>query len=71
MGAQWLRQREQECSSSTLEENRTNGRENWLKLRYLHARENSQDPQDRSAERDQEAKPKDLLESPDKGLDTI
>jgi hypothetical protein len=32
-------------------------------------RENSRDPQDRSAERDQEAKPKDLSESPDKGLD--
>jgi hypothetical protein len=28
-----------------------------------------EDPQDRSAERDQEAKPKDLSESPDKGLD--
>jgi hypothetical protein len=66
---EWLRQREQKGSSPTLEENRAKGREDWLKLRSQHTRENSRDPQDRSAERDQEAKPKDLSESPDKGLD--
>ena len=63
---EWLRQREQKGSSPTLEEIRAKGREDWLKLR--NTPENSRDPQDRSAEKDQEAKPKDLSESPDKGL---
>jgi hypothetical protein len=66
---EWLRQREQKGSSPTLEEIRAKGREDWLKLRNQHTPENSRDTQDRSAERDQEAKPKDLSESPDKGLD--
>src|SRR5258708_30061227 len=66
---EWLRQREQKGSTPTLEEIRAKGREDWLKLRNQHTSENSQDPQDRSAERDQKAKPKDLFESPDKGLD--
>jgi len=66
---EWLRQRERKGSSPTLEEIRAKGREDWLKLRNEHTPENSQDPQDRSAERDQEAKAKDLSESPDKGLD--
>ena len=66
---EWLRQREQKGSTPTLEEIRAKGREDWLKLRNEHTPENSQDPQDRSADRDQEAKPKDLSESPDKGLD--
>ena len=64
---EWLRQREQKGSSPTLEEIRAKGREDWLKLR--NTPENSRDPQDRSAERDQEAKPKDVSESQDKGLD--
>jgi hypothetical protein len=66
---EWSRQREQKGSSPTLEEIRAKGREDWLKLRDQHTRENSRDPKDRSAERDQEAKPKDLSESPDKGLE--
>ena len=66
---EWLRQREQKGSSPTLEEIRAKGREDWLKLRNQHTPENSRDPQDRSAERDQEAKPKDLSENPDKGLE--
>jgi hypothetical protein len=66
---EWLRQREQKGSSSTLEEIRAQGREDWLKMRNQNTPENSRDPQDRSAERDQEAKPKDLSEGPDKGLD--
>ena len=51
------------------EEIRAKGREDWLRLRRQHTQENSRDPQDHSAERDQEAKPKDLSESPDKRLD--
>jgi hypothetical protein len=35
----------------------------------IETQENSRDPQDHSAERDQEAKPKDLSGSADKGLD--
>jgi hypothetical protein len=66
---EWLRQRQQKGSSPTLEEIRAKGREDWLKLRHQNAQENSRDPQDRSAEKDQEAKPKDLSESQDKGLD--
>jgi hypothetical protein len=66
---EWSRQREQKGSSPTLEEIRAKGREDWLKLRNQHTPENSGDPQDRSADRDQEAKPTDLSESPDKGLD--
>jgi hypothetical protein len=66
---EWSRQREQRGSSPTLEEIRAKGREDWLKLRNQHTRENSRDPQDRSTERDQEAKSKDLPESADKGLD--
>jgi hypothetical protein len=66
---EWLRQREQKGSSPTLEEIRAKGREDWLRLRNQHTPENSRDPQDRSAERDQEAKPKDLSENADKGLD--
>jgi hypothetical protein len=65
----WLRQREQKGSSLTLEEIRAKGREDWLKLRHQHTQENSRDPQDRSADRDKEAKPKDLSGSPDKGVD--
>jgi hypothetical protein len=66
---EWLRQREQKGSSPTLEEIRAQGREDWLKMRNQNTPENSRDPQDRSAERDQEAKSKDLSESRDKGLD--
>jgi hypothetical protein len=64
----WLREREQKGSSLTLEEIRAKGREDRLKLRQ-HTRENSRDPQDRSAEKDQDARPKDLSGRPDKGLD--
>jgi hypothetical protein len=56
-------------SSLTLEEIRAKGREDWLKLRQQQTRENSRDPQDRSADRDQDARPDDLSGSPDKGLD--
>ncbi len=66
---EWLRQREQKGSSPTLEEIRAKGREDWLKLRNQHTPENFRDPQDRSAEKDQEAKPKDFSGSPNKGLD--
>jgi hypothetical protein len=65
----WLWQQEQQGSSPTLEELRAKGREDWLKLREQQTRENSRDPQDRSAERDQDAEPKDLPGRPDKGLD--
>jgi hypothetical protein len=65
----WARQREQKGSTLTLEEIRAKSREDWLKSRHQHTRETSRDPQDRSAERGQEAKPKDLSEGPDKGLD--
>jgi hypothetical protein len=66
---EWLRQREQKGSSPTLDEIRAKGREDWLKLRRQHTPENSRDPLDRSAETDQEANPRDLSESADKGLD--
>jgi len=65
----WLRQREKKGSQPTLEELRAKGREDWLKLRQYRTRESSRELQDRSAERDQDAKPKDLPASPDKGLD--
>jgi hypothetical protein len=65
----WLWQQEQQGSSPTLEGLRAKGREDWLKLREQQTRENSRDPQDRSAERDQDAEPKDLPGRPDKGLD--
>jgi len=65
-----LRQREQKGSSLTLEGIRAKGREDWLKLQQQqHTRENSRDPQDRSAEKDQDATPSDLSGSRDKGLD--
>jgi hypothetical protein len=66
---EWLRQREKKGSSPTLEEIRAKGREDWLKMRNQNTPENSRDPQDRSAEKDQETKPKDLSENLDKGLD--
>jgi hypothetical protein len=66
---EWLRQREQKGSSPTLEEIRAKGREDWLKLRQQRTQQSSRDPNDRSAEKDQEAKPKDLSGTPDKGLD--
>jgi|SRR5665213_46819 len=65
----WLRQREKKGSSLTLEEIRGKGREDWSKLPQQHTRENSRDPQDRSAERDQDARTKDLPEGSAKGLD--
>jgi hypothetical protein len=63
---EWLRQQEQKGSSPTLEEIRAKGREDWVKMRNQNTPENSSD---RSAERDQEAKPKDSSENLDKGLD--
>jgi hypothetical protein len=65
---QWLRQREKKGSSPTLEELRAKGREDWVKSRE-QTRENSRDPQDRSAERNQDTEPKDLSRRRDKGLD--
>ena len=64
----WLKHREQEGSSPTLEEMRAKGREDWRELRQQQTRENSGDLQDRSAEKDQDAKPDDVSGSPEKGL---
>jgi hypothetical protein len=66
---EWLRQREQKGSSPTLEEIRAKGREDWLKLRQQRTQQSSRDPNDRSAEKDLEAKPRDLSGTPDKELD--
>jgi hypothetical protein len=65
----WLRQREQKGSSPTLEEIRAKGREDWLELRQQRTQASSRDSNNRSAEKDQEEKPKDLSGTPDKGLD--
>jgi hypothetical protein len=65
----WVRQREQKGSTPTVEEIQAKGREDWLKSRQHQTGENSRGPQDRSAERDQEAKPRDLSGGPDKGMD--
>lgn len=65
----WLKQREQKGSSPTLEEMRAKGREDWLDLRQQRTRENSGDLQDRSAEKDQDARPNHVSGSPEKGLD--
>ena len=64
----WSKQRQQKGSEETLEELRAQGREDWLKLRQQQTREKSQDPPDRSAEKDQDAKPDDVSGSPEKGL---
>jgi len=65
----WLKQRQQKGSAETLEELRAKGREDWLKLRQLQTRDNSRDHPDRSAEKDQDAKPDHLPGRLDKGLD--
>jgi hypothetical protein len=65
----WLKQRQQKGSAETLEELRAKGREDWLKLRQQQTREDSLDPPDRSAEKDQDAKPDHLPGRLDKGLD--
>ena len=65
----WLKQRQQKGSALTLEELRANGREDWLKLRQQQTPENSPDSADRSAEKDQDAKPDHLSGRLDKGLD--
>lgn len=65
----WLKQRQQKGSAVTLEELRAKGREGWLELRQQQTRENSRDPPDRSAEKDQDAKPDHLPRRLDKGLD--
>jgi hypothetical protein len=65
----WLKQRQQKGSKETLEELRAQGREDWLKLRQQKMRENSQDPPERSAEMEQDAKPDHLSGHLDKGLD--
>jgi hypothetical protein len=64
-----LKQRQQKGSAVTLEELRAKGREDWLKLRQQQTREDSLDPPDRSAEKDQDAKPDHLPGRLDKGLD--
>ena len=64
----WSKQRKQKGSEETLEELRAQGREEWLKLRQQQTREKSRDPPDRSAEKDQDAKPDDVSGSPEKGL---
>ena len=65
----WLKQRQQKGSTETLEELRAKGREDWLKLRQQQARENSREPPDRPAEKDQDAKKEHLPGRLDKGLD--
>jgi hypothetical protein len=65
----WLKQRQQKGSTETLEDLRAKGREDWQKLRQQQARVISRDPPDRSAEKDQEAKPEHLPGHMDKGLD--
>lgn len=65
----WLKQREQKGSAVPLEDLRAKGREDWLKLRQQQTRENSRDPPDRSAAKDQDAKPDHLPGRLDKGLD--
>ncbi len=65
----WLKQRQQKGSAETVEELRAKGREDWLKLRQQQARENSRDPHDRSAEKDQYAKQDHLSGRLDKGFD--
>jgi hypothetical protein len=64
----WSKHRQQKGSQETLEELRTQGREDWLKLRQQQTREKSRDPPDRSAEKDQNAKPDDVSGSLEKGL---
>jgi hypothetical protein len=51
----WLKQRQQKGSAETLEELRAKGREDWQIFRQQQTRENSQDPPDRSAEKDHDA----------------
>jgi hypothetical protein len=53
---EWLRQREQKGSPTTLEGLRAKGREDWLELRNQPTPENSRDLQDRSAERGSRSK---------------
>ncbi len=63
-----MKQRQQKGSTETLEELRAQGREDWLKLRHHQMQENSQDPPERSAEKEQDAKPDHLSGHLDKGL---
>jgi hypothetical protein len=65
----WLKRRQQNGSTEILEELRAHGREDWLKLRQYQTRENSRDPPDRSAEKDQGTKPDHLPGHLDAGLD--
>src|ERR1019366_4521187 len=70
-GQEFERQQEQQGSSPTLEELRAKGREDWLMLREQQARENSRDPQDRSAERDKTQNPRIYPGGRPKGSTTI
>jgi len=65
----WLKQGEQKGSALTLEEMRAKGREDWLKLRQQQTRESSQDPHDRSADKDRDAKQDHVSGCLEKGLD--
>ncbi len=65
----WLKQRQQKGAAETLEDLRAKGREDWLKLRSQQTRETSPDSPDRSAEKDQGAKPDHLPGHQDAGLD--
>jgi hypothetical protein len=65
----WLQQRGQQESLPTMEELRAKGREDWKKLREQETRQGSRDLQERYAERDRDAEPKDLPGRPDRGLD--
>jgi hypothetical protein len=65
----WLKQRQQKGSAETLEELRATVREDRRILRPQQTRENSRDPPDRSAEKEQDAKPDHLPGRLDKELD--
>ena len=65
----WLKQRQQKGSAETLEDLRAKGREDWLKLQSQQTRETSPDSPDRSAEKDQGAKPDHLPGHQDAALD--
>jgi hypothetical protein len=65
----WLKQRQQKDSAETLDELRAQGRKDWLNLRQQQTQGKCPDSADRSAEKDQDAKPDQLSGRLDQGLD--
>jgi hypothetical protein len=65
----WLRLREKQGPSQTIDEIQAQGREKWLRLRRQLSNENSPESQDRSAERERESPSKELSSDPDYGHD--